>query len=81
MEKQEVRLAKNGIKILSYKNTSVHSCHISLYVRAGCMYERAEENGITFTLLSDEEEQTEVASNLELYGGLFPKQIVQTGSF
>ena len=50
MEKQEVRLAKNGIKILSYKNTSVHSCHISLYVRAGCMYERAEENGITHFL-------------------------------
>ena len=50
MEKQEMRFAKNGIKILSYKNTSVHSCHISLYVRAGCMYERAEENGITHFL-------------------------------
>lgn len=49
-EKQKIRFAKNGIKILSYKNTSVHSCHISLYVRAGCMYERAEENGITHFL-------------------------------
>lgn len=47
---QKVRFAKNGIKILSYKNTSVHSCHISLYVRAGCMYECPEENGITHFL-------------------------------
>lgn len=43
--------------------------------------EEAEENGITFTLLSNEEEESAVASNLELYGGLFPKQIMQTGSF
>lgn len=49
-EGQKIKYAKNGIKIVSYKNTGVHSCHISLYVRAGCMYERPEENGITHFL-------------------------------
>ncbi len=50
MEKQRTVVAKNGIKIHSYKNPSVHSCHISLYVKAGCMYEDAEDNGITHFL-------------------------------
>ena len=50
MEKQNVRVLKNGIKILSYKSPDIHSAHISLFVRAGCMYERAGENGITHFL-------------------------------
>lgn len=43
--------------------------------------EEAEENGITFTRLPSEGEDVAVLSNLELYGGLFPKQIATTGKF
>lgn len=43
--------------------------------------EEAEESGITFTRLPSEGEEAEVLSNLELYGGLFPKQIATTGKF
>ena len=50
MEKELSRITKNGTKIFSYKNKSIHGCHISLYVKAGCMYESAEENGITHFL-------------------------------
>ena len=42
--------------------------------------EEAEENGITFTGLPNEEDTT-ILSNLELYGGLFPKQISTIGKF
>lgn len=41
----------------------------------------AEESGITFTYLPTGREGAEVLSNLELYGGLFPKQISATGKF
>ncbi|MBQ2876468.1 MAG: insulinase family protein [Clostridia bacterium] len=50
MEMQRVITAKSGIKIYSYKSPDIHSCHISLYVKAGCLYERPEENGITHFL-------------------------------
>ncbi len=43
--------------------------------------EEAEENGITFTRLPSDGEGVSVLSNLELYGGLFPKQIATTGKF
>jgi hypothetical protein len=42
--------------------------------------EEAAENGITFTCLPNEEEAA-ILSNLELYGGLFPKQITAIGKF
>jgi hypothetical protein len=42
--------------------------------------EESEENGITFTCLPNEEE-ADIRSNLELYGGLFPKQITAIGKF
>lgn len=42
--------------------------------------EELEENGIEFKLLAKEEESYEL-SNLELYGGLFPKQILQPSKF
>ncbi len=43
--------------------------------------EEAEENGVTFTCLPNEEEEATILSNLELYGGLFPKQITAVGKF
>ena len=42
--------------------------------------EEAEENGIAFACLPNEEEDA-ILSNLELYGGLFPKQITAIGKF
>jgi len=50
MEREITRTTENGIKIHSYKNSSVHSFNISLYVKAGCMYEREGEGGITHFL-------------------------------
>lgn len=41
---------KNGIKIYAYKNPSLHSFHLSLFVRAGAMFESREESGITHFL-------------------------------
>lgn len=43
--------------------------------------EEAEESGIIFTRLPSEGGDAAVISNLELYGGLFPKQIAVTGKF
>lgn len=43
--------------------------------------EESEENGITFTCLPVAESDKVVAANLELYGGLFPKQISSAGKF
>ena len=42
--------AKNGIKIYTYKNPSLHGFHLSLFVRAGSMFETPEESGITHFL-------------------------------
>ncbi len=40
-------LTKNGVKIYSYKNPAQHGFFISLFLRAGSMYEFSENNGIT----------------------------------
>ena len=50
MQKERTAVTKNGISVHSYANSSLHGCHIALYVKAGCMYESAEENGITHFL-------------------------------
>lgn len=47
---EECITARNGIKIYSYKNPSLHGFNISLYLRAGLMYEEKEEQGITHFL-------------------------------
>lgn len=43
--------------------------------------EKEEENGIKFTNLKSDIEEAEILSNIELYGGLFPKQVAITGKF
>ena len=48
MEKRCV--TKNGIEIYSYKNPSLHSFFISLFLRAGSMYEEERDSGITHFL-------------------------------
>ena len=45
MYKEQSRLTKNGVTIYYYKNPSVHSFYISLFVRAGSMHE--DISGIT----------------------------------
>lgn len=42
--------AKNGIEIYGYKNPALHGFYISLFVKAGCMYESEGERGITHFL-------------------------------
>lgn len=37
----------NGVTIYSYPNQNLHSFCIALYLKAGCLYETEEENGIT----------------------------------
>ncbi len=43
-------LTANGIEIFSYPNGHTHSFCLSLYIRAGALYESDEENGITHFL-------------------------------
>lgn len=38
---------KSGIPVYTYKNESLHSFHIALFLRAGSMYENEGESGIT----------------------------------
>ena len=40
-------ITKNGINVYTYKNESSHSFFVSLFLRAGSMYESESESGIT----------------------------------
>ena len=48
--KEQLRMTKNGIAVYSYPNCHLHSFCIALYVKAGCLYESEEDNGITHLL-------------------------------
>lgn len=48
MEKKLV--TKNGVQIFGYNNPSLHGFFISLFARAGSMYESERDNGITHFL-------------------------------
>lgn len=50
MQKEQCIVTKNGIRIYSYPNEHLHSFCIALYVKAGCLYEAAEDNGMTHLL-------------------------------
>lgn len=45
---EQKRITRNGVEIYSYKNPSLHGFYISLYLRAGSMFE--EHQGITHFL-------------------------------
>lgn len=47
---EKLYVTKNGIKIHSYKNENAHSFFISMFLRAGSMFEREEDSGITHFL-------------------------------
>jgi hypothetical protein len=44
---EEKRITKNGVNIFGYRNPSLHGFFISLFLRAGSMYESERDNGIT----------------------------------
>lgn len=48
MFREEKNTSKNGVEIYSYKNPALHGFYISLYLRAGSMFE--EHQGITHFL-------------------------------
>ena len=43
-------LAENGISVYSLTNSNSHSFYISMFLKSGVLYERADENGITHFL-------------------------------
>jgi predicted Zn-dependent peptidase len=47
---EKLYVTKNGIKIYSYRNENAHSFFVSMYLRAGSMFEREEDSGITHFL-------------------------------
>lgn len=50
MEKEREFTSKSGVKVYCYKNPALHGFYISLFVRAGMLYEREDEVGITHFL-------------------------------
>lgn len=50
MEREIELITANGVKIYSYKNPALHGFYISLFVKAGVMYETEQECGITHFL-------------------------------
>ena len=47
---ERLYVTKNGINIYSYRNEHAHSFFVSMFLRAGSMFERAEDSGITHFL-------------------------------
>lgn len=50
MEKEITRRADNGVTVHAYRNPALHGFYISLFLRAGSMYESPSENGMTHFL-------------------------------
>ena len=64
---EERYITKNGINIYSYKNENAHSFFISMFLRAGSMFEAEDEAGITHFL-----EHVSIRNVNALYGeGLY----------
>ncbi len=64
---EEKRVLKNGIALYSIKNPSSHGFFISLFLKAGAIYESADESGITHFL----EHVTIRNVNAAMGGGLY----------
>ena len=43
-------ICKNGLEVFDYRNPNIHGFFVSLFLRAGCMYEAECERGITHFL-------------------------------
>ena len=61
---EQLYTTKNGINIYSYKNENAHSFFISMFLRAGSMFEREEDSGITHFL-----EHVSIRNVNSLYNG------------
>lgn len=66
MQREEKRKTKNGVEIYSYKNPALHGFYISLFLRAGSMFE--DQPGITHFL--EHAAIRNVGAIME--GGLYP---------
>jgi len=64
---EEKHIAKNGAVVYSYKNPALHSFFISLFLRAGSVYESADESGITHFLEHVAIRNVNAIMNGELY--------------
>lgn len=47
---EQCKLTRDGVRIYSYPNPSLHGFYLSLYVRAGSIYEEEKSSGITHFL-------------------------------
>ena len=61
---------KNGIEIYGYRNPSQHGFFISLFLRAGSMYESEKDNGITHFLEHVAIRNVNIAMDGKLYSEL-----------
>lgn len=68
MLKEESRVTKNGVTVYFYKNSNIHSFYISLFLRAGSMYESL--SGITHFLEHAAIRNVGSVMNGELYSTL-----------
>ena len=65
---EEKRLTASGIPVYSYPNPALHGFCLSLYVRAGSLYETAEQSGETHFI----EHMVFRNINHRMNGGLYP---------
>ncbi len=65
---EEKRITASGIPLYVYPNPALHGFCLSLYVRAGSLYEKAEHNGETHFI----EHMVFRNINYRMQGGLYP---------
>ena len=71
---EEKRIAKNGIPVYSMTNSHSHGFFISMFLKAGCLYERDDENGITHFL-----EHAAIRNVNKLMGGQLYRELDKRG--
>ena len=71
---EQKRIAKNGISVYSFTNKDNHSFFISMFLKAGCMYESDGENGITHFL-----EHVAIRNVNKLMGGSMYRELDRLG--
>jgi predicted Zn-dependent peptidase len=71
---EEKRIAKNGIPVYSMTNGHSHGFFISMFLKAGCLYERENESGITHFL-----EHAAIRNVNKLMGGTLYRELDRYG--
>lgn len=71
---EEKRIADNGIPVFSMTSDSAHGFFISMFLKAGCIYERESENGITHFL-----EHAAIRNVNKLMGGNLYRELDRLG--